>query len=138
MRQTKQRRSTVEVRLTDEKPTTKIDFVMSDGSARSLSCTAADLSALTTALGTARARMVSGTVVPSLRGVRVSPVYNPHWLVQHEPSPGGAALFFQHPAFGPVAFIIPGHEIHALTAALASHEDVQIPNAPPGVNQVIN
>jgi hypothetical protein len=138
MRQIKQRISKVKVQFSNEQPSTKIDFVMSDGRAHSLSCTAADLSALTSALGAARARMISGTKVPSLRGVRVSPVYNPHWLVQYEPLTGGSAVFFQHPVFGPVAFIIPRREIHVLTTALASHENVQMPNAPPGVNRVIN
>jgi len=97
MRQTPQKLSKMNVHLAIDQPATKFDFVMSDGSTHSMFCTAADLSALIAAMGAARARMVAGTTVPSLRGVRVLPVYNPHWLVQHEPLTDGSAVFFPAP-----------------------------------------
>jgi hypothetical protein len=138
MRQTKQILSKKNVHLANNEPTTKINFLMSDGTAHSLSCTAADLSALTTAMGAARAKMVDGTEVPSLLGVQVPPVHNPRWMIQLEPLTEGSALFFQHPAFGPVAFIIPRHELQKLAAALVSHANVHGLNALPDVNRVIN
>jgi hypothetical protein len=135
---TKQKLPTMNVQLVNNQPTTKIDFLMSDGSAHSLVCTAADLSVLTTAMGAARAKMLDGTPVPSLLGVQVAPVHNPHWLVQHEPSTGGTAVFFQHPAFGPVAFVIPRHELQALATALGSHAQAHALNALPHLGRVIN
>jgi hypothetical protein len=138
MRQTSQKLSKMKVHLAIDRPATQIDFVLSDGSTHSLFCTAADLSVLIAEMGAARARMVAGTTVPSLRGVRVPPVYNPHWLVQHEPLTDGSAVFFQHPAFGPLAFIIPRHEVHELATALASHADVQMTTPLPNLKRVIN
>jgi hypothetical protein len=138
MRQTLQKLSKMNLHLAIDRPTTKIDFVMPDGGTHSLFCTAADLSVMIAAMGAARARMVSGTSVPALRGVRVPPVHNPHWLIQHEPLTDGSTIFLQHPAFGPVAFIIPRHEVHELATALVSHADVQMGNALPELKRVIN
>jgi hypothetical protein len=138
MSQTTQKVSKINVHLAIDQPAAKIDFVMSDGRAHALSCTAADLSALITAMGAAHARLVEGTTVPSLRGVRVPPVHNPHWLVQHEPVTDGSTVFLQHPAFGPVAFIIPRREVHELAAALVGHSGVQTIGAPPDQKRVIH
>jgi hypothetical protein len=138
MRQTPQKLSTMKVHFATDRPTTKIDFVMSDGSTHALFCTVEDLSVLIAEMGAARAKMLAGTTVPSLRGIRVPPVYNPHWLVQHEPLTDGSAVFFQHPAFGPLAFIIPRREVHELATALVSHADVQMSNSLPDLKRVIN
>jgi hypothetical protein len=138
MRQTPQKLSMMKVHLATDRPATKIDFVMSDGSTHSLFCTAEDLSVLIAEMGAARAKMLAGTTVPTLRGIRVPPVYNPHWLVQHEPLTDGSAVFFQHPAFGPVAFIIPRREVHELATALVSHADVQMTNNLPDLKRVLN
>jgi hypothetical protein len=126
------------VHLAIGRPTTKIDFVMSDGSTHSLFCTAADLSVLIETMGAARAKMAAGTTVPPLRGVRVQPVRNPHWLVQHEPLTDGSTVFFQHPAFGPVAFVIPRREVHDLATALVSHADVRMTHTLADLKRVIN
>jgi hypothetical protein len=138
MSQTQQRLSQVKVHASRNEPTTKIDLVMADGAAHSLCCTAEDLSALTTALGAAHARMKEGTAVPPLRGVRVTPVYDPHWLVQYEPLTDGSALFFQHPAFGPVAFVIPKRDLQPLSAALLRHANVRDNSGLSDPNRVVN
>lgn len=138
MRHTKQTLSDVTTHLADDQRTTEIEFIMSDGSAHSLSCTAADLSALTTALGAAHARMVNGTAVPSLNGVQVTAVYDPHWLIQYEPLTGGSALLFQHPAFGPVAFIIPRRDQHVVASTLASHANVRMNDAASDLKRIVH
>ena len=138
MTQTQQGRPTFNLHLANDRSATQIEFETPDGKVFSLSCTAADLLALITAMGSAHARMVGGSVVPSLLGARVKPVYDPHWLVQYEPLVGGSALFLQHPAFGPVAFVFPRDKLQAVAGALARHGDIQAGDNSPAVNRVIN
>jgi hypothetical protein len=135
MRETEQKLSDahVHVHAVDQERRIVIDFEKADGSHYSLSCTEADLSALVIVLGAAHAKIVEGTSTPSLNGARATAVHDPRWLVQYETAIDASSLFFQHPAYGPIAFTVPRRELYAMSKALLVHA-----NIPPAEQQAIN
>ena len=79
------------------------------------------ISTLIGRLGQARATMVSKQGPPPIEGVPLNPVYGTRWAVQPEALTEGSIVAFQHPAFGPVAFVLPPPEVEKVVRTLTSH-----------------
>lgn len=69
-------------------------------------------------LGQARATMVQNLPIP---GVHFNPVFKTRWVVQPEALTEGSVIAFQHPAYGPVGFVLPASAIEKVVRALTVH-----------------
>ncbi len=72
-------------------------------------------------LGQARATMVAKMAPPPIDGIPLNPVYGTRWVVQPEALTEGSVIAFQHPAYGPVAFVLPAPELEKVVRTLTSH-----------------
>ncbi|KLK90640.1 hypothetical protein AA309_24570 [Microvirga vignae] len=78
------------------------------------------LTRLITLLGRARSRMLEGTPKQSLHGKAVETVIDPPWYIKSADI-DGSLLAFDHPFFGPVAFVIPRDDVAKIVQGLSSH-----------------
>lgn len=72
-------------------------------------------------LGQARATMVQNLPIPPIEGVHFNPVFKTRWVVQPEALTEGSVIAFQHPAYGPVGFVLPASAIEKVVRALTVH-----------------
>ncbi len=79
------------------------------------------LTQLIHALGTARAAMMARHPVPPMDGASIEPVFVTTWAVQPEALTEGSVIAFQHPAYGPVGFVLPPADAERVVRALGSH-----------------
>jgi len=71
-------------------------------------------------LGAARAQLVKGKKTPDLKGASVKAVRTAKWLTQPDLKSGGSLIAFQHPEFGPIAFVIPQVQVKKLIRLLSN------------------
>ena len=79
------------------------------------------LSQLIASLGQARAAMLEKRAVPPMEGAPFTPIYKTQWAVQPEALTEGSIIAFQHPAYGPVGFVLPPSDIEKVVRALTVH-----------------
>lgn len=72
-------------------------------------------------LGTARAAMMRHAPIPPIEGAQFSPVFKTRWVVQPETLTEGSVIAFQHPAYGPVGFVLPAADVEKVVRALTVH-----------------
>ena len=72
-------------------------------------------------LGQARAAMMEKYPVPPIEGAHFNPVFKTQWAVQPEALTEGSVIAFQHPAYGPVGFVLPPSTIEKVVRALTVH-----------------
>lgn len=79
------------------------------------------LTRLIYALGQARTAMVANRPVPTMDGAAITPVFVTQWAVQPEALTEGSIIAFQHPAYGPVGFVLPPADAERVVRALGTH-----------------
>ena len=79
------------------------------------------LTRLIYALGQARTAMVANRPVPTMDGAAITPVFVTQWAVQPEALTEGSVIAFQHPAYGPVGFVLPAADAERVVRALGTH-----------------
>ena len=72
-------------------------------------------------LGQARAAMMHNVPIPPIEGAHFNPVFKTQWVVQPETMTEGSVIAFQHPAYGPVGFVLPAAAIEKVVRALTVH-----------------
>lgn len=72
-------------------------------------------------LGQARTRLVQNQPVPPIEGAQFTPVFKTQWAVQPEALTEGSVIAFQHPAYGPVGFVLPASAVEKVVRALTVH-----------------
>ena len=72
-------------------------------------------------LGQARAAMMQHLPIPPIEGTHFNPVFKTRWVVQPEALTEGSVIAFQHPAYGPVGFVLPASAIEKVVRALTVH-----------------
>ena len=72
-------------------------------------------------LGQARAAMMQKLPVPPMEGAQFNPVFKTQWAVQPEALTEGSVIAFQHPAYGPVGFVLPASAVEKVVRALTAH-----------------
>ena len=72
-------------------------------------------------LGQARAAMMQKLPPPPIEGAHFNPVFKTQWVVQPEALTEGSVIAFQHPAYGPVGFVLPASAIEKVVRALTVH-----------------
>ena len=65
--------------------------------------------------------MVGKAPTPPIEGAPLTPVFQTSWVVQPEALTEGSVIAFQHPAFGPVGFVLPPADIEKVVRALTVH-----------------
>lgn len=79
------------------------------------------LTTLIQTLGQVRTAMVANHPVPPMDGASIAPVFVTQWAVQPEALTEGSIIAFQHPAFGPVGFVLPPADAERVVRALGAH-----------------
>lgn len=95
-----------------------VTLLSAGSSVGSVSFTLEQLTSAIRGLGRARKHMTCDQPRPPIEGQHVPAVSDISWYVGPELSLGGAALVFDHPCFGPLAFIIPPDQVAQTTRAL--------------------
>lgn len=66
-------------------------------------------------LGKVRSKLVQGKELPRLEELDIAGIFDTRWFCQPTDKPvPSTALSFQHPAFGPLGFVIPLHQVAQL------------------------
>jgi len=79
------------------------------------------LSQLIASLGQARAAIVAKIPPVPIEGAPLTPVFGTSWAVQPEALTEGSVIAFQHPAYGPVGFVLPPADTEKVVRALTTH-----------------
>jgi hypothetical protein len=111
----------IRVSTSEEKHTAQIELLPASGLSGTLEFSLEQLTNLIQALGHARTALVAKTPVPPIEGATVNPVYTTRWAVQPEALTEGSVIAFQHPAYGPVAFVLPPADAEKVVRALTMH-----------------
>lgn len=87
----------------------------------SLTLSLGQITTLIQHLGAARSRLVANEPVPPITGAAINPVFATQWAVQPEALTEGSVIAFQHPAYGPVGFVLHAADAERVIRALTSH-----------------
>lgn len=79
-----------------------------------------ELTEVISSLGSVRAHLVSGNPPPKLEGEQLDAVLDPRWFTTKVSNPASSLLAFAHPAYGPIAFLIPLDQVPDLIRALSN------------------
>ena len=109
------------VSLSDDQQEASLELLPPSGLQGEIKLTLEQLSTLIARLGQARATMVAKSAAPPIEGTPLNPVYGTRWAVQPEALTEGSVIAFQHPAFGPVAFVLPPSDVEKVVRTLTSH-----------------
>jgi hypothetical protein len=109
------------VTVSEDGTETQLNFLPASGLEGRIALSLEQLTALIQALGTARARMMSGQPVAPLEGSAVQAVVNPPWRVQPEALTEGSMLAFHHPGFGALGFVLKSPDVEKMVRALTTH-----------------
>ncbi len=111
----------IDVSVSEDRKVARIELVSSRAQQASAELTLDQVTKLVASLGQARAAMVENLPVPSIDGVAINPIYVTQWAVQPEARTEGSVIAFQHPAFGPVGFVLNTHDAERVVRALSGH-----------------
>ncbi len=109
------------VSLSDDQQVASLELLPASGLEGEIKLNLEQLGTLIARLGQARATMVSKMGPPPIEGLPLNPVFGTRWAVQPEALTEGSVIAFQHPAFGPVAFVLPPAEVEKVVRTLTSH-----------------
>ncbi len=115
------RSARMQVTVSDDRQQATLALLPESGLEGELSLTLDQISQLIASLGQARAAMLDKRPVPSMEGASFTPIYKTQWAVQPEALTEGSIIAFQHPAFGPVGFVLPPNDIEKVVRALTVH-----------------
>ncbi len=109
------------VSLSDDRAEATLEMLPASGMTGQITLTLEQITTLIARLGQARATMIGKVSPPPLEGVPLNPVFGTRWAVQPEALTEGSILAFQHPAYGPVAFVLPPTDVEKVVRTLTSH-----------------
>jgi hypothetical protein len=118
------------VGLADDRKSAVLTLLPASGVEGAVVLSLEQLSELIQALGTVRAALVAQTPQPPLEGAQLKAAFDPRWLISPEALTEGSMLAFQHPHYGPVAFVLPRREVEKVVRLLTNH--LNIVHAPEG------
>lgn len=101
--------------------TVSITFAPGAGVSGTLTLTQELLLAFITDLGRVHAQMSKGQPSPPLEGKRIDCTLGAKWHISAQPLLEGSLISFHHPAYGPVAFLVPRDQVAKMVRILASH-----------------
>lgn len=101
-----------------------VTLLTSNGSVGSTIFTLEQLTLAIRGFGRARQHMVCGRSPTPLEGRHIPATFGTSWYVGPELSLGGAGLVFDHPWYGPVAFVVPPDQAEEIARALTLQSQV--------------
>jgi hypothetical protein len=111
----------MQVSVSEDRQQATLSFLPGSGVEGQLELNFEQLSQLILSLGQVRAAMQEARPVPSMEGATVTPVFNTPWTVRPEALTEGSVIAFQHPAFGPVGFVLAAPDAEKVVRALGVH-----------------
>lgn len=115
------RAARMQVAVSDDRQQATLTLLPESGIQGDVPLTIEQLSQLIATLGHARAAMLDKRPVPTMEGAKFTPIYKTKWAVQPEALTEGSIIAFQHPAYGPVGFVLPPSDIEKVVRALTVH-----------------
>jgi hypothetical protein len=109
------------VTVADDRTQATLELLPASGMEGAVPLTLDQLTQLIASLGQARAAMLDARPVPPMENAVFSPVFKTRWMVQPEALTEGSVIAFQHPAFGPVGFVLPPTDTEKVVRALTVH-----------------
>jgi hypothetical protein len=109
------------VSLADDKKNAVLRLLPASGMDGAVVLNLEQLTELIQALGTVRAALVAQTPQPPLEGTQLKAAFDPRWLISPEALTEGSMMAFQHPNYGPVAFVLPRREVEKVVRLLSNH-----------------
>lgn len=111
----------LEVTVAEDVSHATLTFLPASGVAGSLDLSLSQITTLIQHLGNARSRLVASAPIPPITGAAITPVFATQWAVQPEALTEGSVIAFQHPAYGPVGFVLQAAEAQRVVRALTNH-----------------
>lgn len=111
----------LEVTVAEDLSRATLTFLPASGVAGSLDLSLSQITTLIQHLGNARSRLVANAPIPPITGAAITPVFATQWAVQPEALTEGSVIAFQHPAYGPVGFVLQAAEAQRVVRALTNH-----------------
>ena len=111
----------IKIAITDDKSRATLQVMTEEANAQVLSFTEDQLLTLIRSLGQVHQDMVKGREVPPLVGQRVEVVTDTRWAVGTEQLGEATVMSFQHPAYGPVSFMIPIDQAERIAQRMLLH-----------------
>lgn len=111
----------LEVTVAEDLSHATLTFLPASGVAGSLNLSLSQITTLIQHLGNARSRLVANAPIPPITGAAITPVFATQWAVQPEAMTEGSVIAFQHPAYGPVGFVLQAAEAQRVVRALTNH-----------------
>ncbi len=112
----------IKIAVNDRSRTT-LEVTCDEGLSHTLSFDPDQLLTLIRDLGHAHQEMVRGQEIPPLVGQRVEVVTDTRWAVGSEQLGEATLISFQHPAYGPVSFMIPIEQTERIAQRMLSQVD---------------
>lgn len=109
------------VSVTNDAQSATLTLLPESGLEGEISLTLDQITQLIFGLGQARATMMQKFPVPPIEGAHLNPVFQTQWVVQPEALTEGSVIAFQHPAYGPVGFVLPAEAVEKVVRALTVH-----------------
>jgi hypothetical protein len=104
--------------VTPDRTRVTVEFSPESGASGKLELTQNDLLSLIQTLGKLHSVMSEGKEIPKLEGQQIDAVFDTRWYVNPEMMGEATAMSFLHPAYGPLAFLIPINQIHQMIGLL--------------------
>ena len=111
----------LEVTVAEDVSHATLTFLPPSGLGGSLELSLSQITTLIQHLGNARSRLVANEPIPPITGAAINPVFATQWAVQPEALTEGSVIAFQHPAYGPVGFVLQAAEAQRVVRALTNH-----------------
>ena len=109
------------VAVSDDARTATLSLLPDSGVEGDISLSLDQITQLIFGLGQARAAMMQKLPIPPIEGAQFNPVFKTQWAVQPEALTEGSVIAFQHPAYGPVGFVLPAAAVEKVVRALTVH-----------------
>lgn len=111
----------LEVTVAEDVSHATLTFLPPSGLGGSLELSLSQITTLIQHLGNARSRLVANEPIPPITGAAITPVFATQWAVQPEALTEGSVIAFQHPAYGPVGFVLQTADAQRVVRALSNH-----------------
>jgi hypothetical protein len=110
----------VGLRVADDRQSVTIEIGPVAGPSAPIGLDVEQLTKLIILLGKARSKMLEGTPKQPLQGREVETVIDPPWYIKAAET-DGSLLAFDHPSYGPVAFVISRDGVARIVQILSAH-----------------
>lgn len=105
--------------LSDDHSEVLVEFLPASGTSGHMTLSLEQLTKMIGSLGRVRSAMLEGKPAQPLVNQKIDAEFNTQWFVQPETLTGGSSLFFDHPSYGPVGFVVPRDQVVEIVRLLS-------------------